>query len=135
MRRHVLIKPTLLGAFSLFIALSFPSLAEEEFAVDQADSLDMDAFHKSDNKGEKSSNPIIDFFTGKNKSGVKFEGKSLIVKKAYQINDSSLVISAIHALQQEMAKQCPTGWIKDAEWVLPVENDYELHYQFRCVKN
>ncbi len=75
MKHHALINPTLLATFSLLLTLSFQCLAEEEFAVDQADSMDIEAFHKSDDKGEKSSNPIIDFFTGKkNKSGVKFEG-------------------------------------------------------------
>ena len=40
--------------------------------------------------------------------------------------------SAIRGLFSQMAKYCPRGWTKIAEWVQPAHAGYFLHYQVRC---
>lgn len=42
--------------------------------------------------------------------------------------------NAINGLYRQMAKYCPNGWDKLAEWSEPSGTNYYLHYQFQCAK-
>lgn len=40
--------------------------------------------------------------------------------------------NAINGLYRQMAKYCPAGWEKLAEWAEPNGKHYYIHYQFQC---
>ncbi len=40
---------------------------------------------------------------------------------------------AVPVLHSYINDYCPTGWLKLAEWSLPVERDHFLYYQFQCL--
>jgi hypothetical protein len=135
-----------LASLPLMFCLSACSLpaynqTEEALAVDQADSLDVNSFHKDREDSEKRS--ILDVFSSKKPTAldsteINTDATAFIVKQPYTLSNSTQTrysaFSAIDALHQQMAKHCPKGWIKDGEWVTAIESDYLLHYQFRCIK-
>lgn len=123
--------------FTLSIATA--SWAEEEHMSDQADSLDFEGFHKEKTGDDRS---IFDYFSGTqtttlDNTELTVSDKVFVVQQRYTLTSSSKThysaFSAIDTLHQQMAKHCPKGWVKNGEWVTPVDGDLQLHYQFRCI--
>jgi hypothetical protein len=40
---------------------------------------------------------------------------------------------AVPVLHSYISDYCPTGWLKLAEWSMPIERDYYLYFQFQCL--
>lgn len=63
-------------------------------------------------------------------------GETMNIRVRYTLTRSEntpfLAHTAIHALHSYIVDHCPRGWIKLAEWSLPVGEDQYLYYQFRC---
>lgn len=150
----------LLSALLLMVA-SATALAE--FDVDQADSLNFEAFHKDkdsavklwesdDGKAEKlyteqsvapsqateqnhtktaPAQPMQDHKLA-GQSGKKFEAREryTLSRSAATPYSAFYVIEALH---KQMAAACTDGWEKLREWSVPVEADYFLYYEFRCL--
>jgi hypothetical protein len=65
-------------------------------------------------------------------------GEAMNIRVRYTLTRSEftpfLAHTAAHALHSYIADHCPGGWIKLAEWSLPVGGDHYLYYQFRCAE-
>lgn len=132
---------------SIFVTtalIASTSWAEEEMTVDQADSLDFSSFHQASKKEQKRS--ISDIFGDSSNATdqslqLDINDEALIVQQQYSLDTSTKnnnpAFAAINSLHQQMAKQCPKGWVKKGEWVTLVEDGlqqhYQLHYQFHCL--
>lgn len=114
---------------------------EDDFDVDQADSLDFEAFHKPKNQGiklweQKPSQNTYDKATNANpntKSAAtkrsNNSGKRFVARSQYSSGQASV---SINALYQQMLENCPNGWDKKKEWA---ENDGQqlyLYASFDC---
>jgi len=53
-------------------------------------------------------------------------------KSAHSPYSAFYVIESLH---KQMAELCPKGWEIEREWSLPIEGDFYLHYQFKCLDN
>lgn len=64
------------------------------------------------------------------------EGEDRDVRAIYNIRESFTLNNgpnnAMNGLYRQMAKYCPEGWSKLAEWAEPSGSSYYLHYQFQC---
>lgn len=65
-------------------------------------------------------------------------GEVMNIRVRYTLTHSDytpfLAHTAAHALHSYIADHCPQGWIKRAEWSLPVGADHYLYYQFQCTE-
>lgn len=148
---------TLLILLSLiFFSTVNLSYAEDELDVDMADSFDFQKFHKEKAKPKlektyekhskkiekkqrevksgimvKPSNQSVFGSTGQDLS------KRYEIRERYSLDRSNKTpysaFSVIEAMYKQMAKYCPKGWLKEGEWSKPVEQDYFLYYQFKCL--
>lgn len=127
-----LILTTLITCIAL--GLSGHAIAEDdEMTVDQADSFDMEAFHKND----KSSGVFKD--QPEQKATAKViapEGKHS-VSDLFSLNPKvkGLSVSQIqHQLFTKMALICPQGWEKTSEQATKAGERFQLEYRFNCLK-
>jgi len=67
------------------------------------------------------------------------EGEVMNIRVRYALTGSDktpfLANTATVALHNYIVEHCANGWVKLAEWSLPIESDYYLYYQFQCVPN
>lgn len=130
------------------------TIADDEFDVDQADTLDFESFHKPKNNAVKIYNSETQqFFSSSSTSSEKttsnlrtsserkykeevLSGQTHEIRQRYTVDESEHTTdtanTATNALHKKMARYCPQGWHKQKEWSVPVDGDFYLHYQFRC---
>ena len=141
---------TTLPYLSLCLVLSLSSIhsstanADDEMAVDQADSLNFEEFHEKDKNS-------INLFPDRKKEPVNFEAEAdaaagqqqsarttYMARTRFTLQGTSTktpftAVTVITAQAQQMAETCPTGWIKIKNWIVPVEGDYYDHIEFACL--
>ena len=129
-------------------------VARAEFDVDQADSLDFESFHQDKDstiklweqkkpKAEEATplntknntdgnQPSDKTSNASNVSGKKFEAREryTLIRSTQTPYSAFYVIEALH---RQMAKSCPKGWEKLREWSVPVDGDFFMYYEFRCL--
>lgn len=145
-----LARPLLLSTLILASGAGFA----ENMTIDDADSLDFEAFHRKhdqavklwDSKESQKAYPqqaaepaanaaaapdSADREQPLGKAGDRFD-----IRQAYRPADpaNSGLHAAMAKLQQQMVSLCPNGWLKTSERVLPAANgDYFLHYELECL--
>ncbi len=145
----------------LILLCIFSLSAHSASDVDMADSLDFNAFHNDKKETQKtwktepkkpidntqninintsSSVSISSQQANKNtphNSSFSNNDNTHKIHERYTLNNSLKTpysaFYVIEALHKKMAELCPTGWEKTREWSTPVENDFNLHYQFICL--
>lgn len=127
-----LILATLITCITL--GLSGHTLADDdEMLVDQADSFDMEAFHKNDKssgvfKDQPEKTKPVKMITAKGKHSVS-DLFSLTP------NTKGLSVSQVqHQLFTKMALICPQGWEKTSEQATKAGKQFQLEYRFNCLK-
>ena len=144
---------------SLTACIAFSGLCQaQDMDVDQADSLDFEAFHKekkdavklwddkkpekaydekSDNTGEAKSDDTAatqsSGKTGSDKSGKRYE-----IRELYSITGSDRTgynpTTVVQALYLQMQGLCPKGWNKLDERSVPNGKDaFYMYYIFECL--
>lgn len=116
------------------LSLSGHTLAnDDEMLVDQADSFDMEAFHKND----KSSGVFNDDYDEKENTKMEITEGKHSVSDLFSLtpNTKGLSVSQIqHQLFTKMALICPQGWEKTSEQATKAGEQFQLEYRFNCLK-
>ena len=143
-----------------------PALAED-MDVDQADSLNFEAFH-TDKKAAiqlweqapekrtvkqypetRTENTVVEERlnrpsaqgaslrqTAEAPAATGKPGQRYEIRERYTLGRSSQTpysaFYVIEAMHGQMARLCPRGWQKLAEWSEPVEGDFYLYYELEC---
>jgi hypothetical protein len=128
------------------ILLSQPTFADDEMAVDQADSFDLESFHQ-DNTPSDMENPKSNWFSrllGKKQNDRNTTTEIHTVSATFQLNPSTdaahmhmpqyNATTVIQPLTAQMALTCPGGWIKLQEQSKAVSHGFELSYSFQCLE-
>ncbi|WP_101757039.1 hypothetical protein [Oceanicoccus sp. KOV_DT_Chl] len=132
----------LLSVFIMLSLLGVSSSTIADFDVDDADTLNFEAFHRDKNpdkevwKQQESKKEV-------QKTGIASTETSLNSDKEFEIRERySLSRSTqtpysaffvIEALHKQMAQLCPQGWKKLAERSEPIEQDFYLYYELKCL--
>lgn len=148
--------------FCFAILICTSATHSSEFDVDQADTLDFESFHKDKdsaiklwdddkNKTQKlykddpkagkkeSAEPAATTDQSKSLANVpeNVTGKKFEIRERYSLERSTTTpysaFFVIEALHKDMAITCPEGWEKIREWSIPVEQDFYLYYEFKCL--
>ncbi len=135
----------------LLMSLVYANPVIADFDVDDADSLDFEAFHRDKNPDKKTwEKKSITTSTNKAKtdalplsekeehqSSDSNTGREYQVRERYSLERSTetpySAFYVIEALHKQMASLCPKGWEKIKEWSKPVEKDFYLYYELRCL--
>lgn len=114
------------------IATATLSIADDEMLVDQADSFDMEAFHKND----KSSGAFKDEPETNKNIAIQSMGKHSVTEFfGLKPHSNALSVSQVqHQLFVKMALICPQGWEKRQEKTTKAGEQFQLEYRFDCLK-
>lgn len=128
------------------------SVHAQDKDVDQADTLDFEAFHKDKKEAVKVWNkdtsapmkayndatttpPTADATTPVASNSIS--GKRFEIRERYTLTRSvKTPYSAFYVLEplaKQSAQLCPRGWQKLAERSEPIEQDYYLYYVIECL--
>ena len=145
-----MMKRTLYAITTLAIIwASAMAAAQDEMAVDNADSFDPESFHKSKADELKfydsASGKFLTRGNAQDGSVDEFDAteypakadKRHEIRTRYGVDHSNSTIisahSAIDVMHRKMAQQCPRGWQKQREWSVAVGGDYDLYFEFQCL--
>lgn len=154
---------TRFGPFSIAIASSlallFSAITYADYDVDDSDSLDFESFHTDKKSAIKiyqdkqtspkkvyqdtaskpaaaaeqtktSANTVIEEVEDGYTGIYEIRERYTLGKSAHTPYSAFFVIESLH---KQMAELCPKGWEKQREWSVAIDEDFYLHYQFRCL--
>ena len=137
---------THLSTFVIISSLILCGNTLAEFDVDDADSLDFESFHADKTPDKKvwrtqkkaTSETTFDRIGGKVASVEQTgAGEVYEIRQRYSLYTSHQTrysaFYVIEAMHRQMAELCPSGWQKLREWSTPINTDFYLYYELKCL--